>query len=273
MTSPNDTEELKKKALETRRLLLTIAAARNATHIGSSLSHIDITTTLYSKVLNVSPDTFNDPQRDRFFLSKGHAALGYYCVLAQHGFIPLEELEKYSLDDTQLAGHPVYGSALGIEATSGSLGHGLPMALGLAIAAKRNKWNSKYIVVLSDGECDEGSNWEAILLAGHLGLDNLTVVVDYNKIQSFGTVAEVLDLEPFAAKWAACKWAVKEIDGHDFGELLPTLSSLPLENGKPSVVIAHTVKGKGVPYMENKVEWHYLNVKPEDLEMTLAQLY
>lgn len=267
-----DIPALKQKALETRKTLITVAARSGSLHIGSSLSHIDITTALYSRILNVTPGTLDDPARDRFFLSKGHAALGYYCVLAAHGFIPMEALERYSQDGTKLAGHPVLGSAPGIEGTSGSLGHSLPMAVGLALAAKRNGWSSKYVVLLSDGECDEGSNWEAMLLAGHLGLDNLTVIVDYNKIQSFGTVKDVLDLEPFAAKWEACKWSALEVDGHDFSQLLPALSSLPSAAGKPSAILAHTVKGKGVPYMENKLEWHYLNVKPEDLEETLRQM-
>ncbi len=264
---------LKEKALEARKALVTIASKSMSPHIGSSLSHIDIITTLYSEILNINPETAEDPTRDRFILSKGHAALGYYIILAQHGFIPMEEVENYAQNDTRLAAHPVYASAPGIEATSGSLGHGLPMALGLSIAARRNGWKSKYFVLISDGECDEGSNWEAILLAGHLGLDNLTVIVDYNKIQSFGTVKEVLDLEPFADKWRACKWGVKEVNGHSFDELVPALSSLPIEKGKPNVVIAHTIKGKGVPYMENKLEWHYLNVKPEQLEETLKQIY
>jgi transketolase len=273
MTTKRTIEELKRNALEARRTLITIACTNNATHIGSSLSHIDITTALYGSILNLSPETVADPLRDRFFLSKGHAALGYYIVLSQYGFIPRAELQTYSRDDTRLAGHPVYRSAPGIEATSGSLGHSLPMALGLSLAGQRDGLASKYVVLLSDGECDEGSNWEAIISAGHLKLDNLTVVVDYNKVQSFGMMKDVLNLEPFADKWRACNWAVREVDGHDMDALVSTLGELPFEKGKPSVLLAHTVKGKGVPYMENTVEWHYLNVKPEMLEETLAQVY
>ena len=264
---------LKEKALEARKLVVTAASKSGSPHIGSSLSHIDITTALYGRILNISPKTCADPMRDRFFLSKGHAALGYYAVLSQFGFIPREELLRYGEDGTVLAGHPVYKSARGIEATSGSLGHSLPMAFGLALAAKRSGQTSKYVVLLSDGECDEGSNWEAILAAGHHRLDNLTVIVDYNKIQSFGTVKDILDLEPFAEKWRACNWSVREVDGHDIDALVKTLSSLPFESGRPSVLLAHTVKGKGVPYMENKLEWHYLNVKPDMLAETLAQIY
>ncbi|KKW19683.1 MAG: Transketolase subunit A [Parcubacteria group bacterium GW2011_GWA2_51_10] len=271
--SKPDIEQLKKTALAARKMLIRIASKSHSPHIGSSLSHIDITTALYSAILNVTPKTARDPCRDRFILSKGHAALGYYCVLALHGFISQKELERYGKNDTKLAGHPVLGTAKGIEATSGALGHGLAMALGLALAGKRDGLSAKYVVLVSDGECDEGSTWEAILLAGHLGLDNLTVIVDYNKIQSFGRVEEVLDLEPFADKWEASRWAVASLDGHDFAELLPALSSLPLRKGKPTVIIAHTIKGKGVPIMENKLEWHYRDVRPEDLEETLAQVY
>lgn len=270
-TTNASTTELQDTALSIRKRFLTIASTQGALHIGSSLSQIDILVALYGQIMHVTPDTFSDPARDRFILSKGHAALGYYCVLAHYGFIPWEEVERYGADDTRLAAHPVLGSAPGIEATTGSLGHGLPIALGLALAAKRSGSSAQYYVLLSDGECDEGSNWEAILLAGHLKLDNLTVIVDYNKIQSFGTTAEILDLEPFAQKWQAANWSVVECDGHAFTGLLPALQR-PHE-GKPHVVIAHTVKGKGVPYMENTLEWHYFNLKPEDLEKTLATLY
>lgn len=268
-----DIAQLKKTALAARKMLIRIASKSHSPHIGSSLSHIEITTALYSAILNVTPKTASDPDRDRFILSKGHAALGYYCVLVLHGFISQKELERYGENDTKLAGHPVLGSAKGIEATTGALGHGLAMVIGLALAGKRDGRKAKYIALLSDGECDEGSTWEAALLAGHLGLDNLTVIIDYNKIQSFGTTKEVLDLEPFEDKWRACKWEAASVDGHDFSQLVPTLSSLPLKGGKPSVVIAHTVKGKGIPRMENTLASHYQNIRPEELEDTLSQLY
>lgn len=271
--SKDNLEALREKAYQTRTALIRIASRSGSPHIGSSLSEIEIITTLYSEILHITPATVSDPARDRFILSKGHAALGYYLVLAQHGFIPMAEVEQYAQNDTRLAAHPVYGSAPGIEATSGSLGHGLPIGLGMTLANSRNKSKARTFVLISDGECDEGSNWEAILLAGHLSLDSLTVIVDYNKIQSFGTVEEVLDLEPFADKWRAARWAVQEVNGHSFKELTEALSRVPFEKGKPSVIIAHTVKGKGVPHMENKLEWHYLNVKPEALEQTLTEIY
>lgn len=265
-------EDLRIRAQEARKIFLTIAAHNGALHIGSSLSQFEILTVLYGSVLHVSPETVDMPERDRFILSKGHAALGYYVVLAQHCFIPLEEVKAYGKDGTKLAAHPVLGSAPGIEATTGSLGHGLPMAVGMAIGAKRAEWRSRYVVLLSDGECDEGSNWEAILLAGHLRLGNLTVVVDYNKIQSFGRVKEVLDLEPFAEKWQAAGWNTKSVDGHSIDELSAALAPRPAADEKPRVVIAHTVKGKGVSYMEDTLEWHYLNLKPEDLSAALKEL-
>ncbi len=264
-------DKLAERALDARRRYLTIAANTGALHIGSSLSQIDILVALYAGFLNVSPATVTDPARDRFILSKGHAALGYYVVLAQSGFIPWEEVESYGKDGTKLAAHPVLGSAPGIEATSGSLGHGLPIGVGMALAAKRAKNGARVVVLLSDGECDEGSNWEAILLAGHLKLDNLLVIVDYNKIQSFGRTEDVLDLEPFADKWRAARFDVQEVDGHSFEALIPALSAVPRAAG-PSVIIAHTIKGKGVPYMENTLEWHYFNLKPENLDEALASL-
>ncbi|MBT4209326.1 MAG: transketolase [Candidatus Komeilibacteria bacterium] len=257
-------QELKNKALAARRTVITESSRSGSVHIASSLSEIDLLTALYSKILQ---------KKDKFILSKGHGALGYYAVLAEYGFIPREELNKYGQDGTKLSVHPVYKTAPGIEASTGSLGHGLPMALGLALAARQDKNDGHSYVLLSDGECDEGSTWEAAMLAGHLKLDNLVAIIDYNKFQAFGKTKDILDLEPFADKWQAAKWAVKEINGHNFEEIINALEKLPLEKNKPTVFIAHTVKGKGVPYMENKLDWHYFNVKAEDLDKTLEELY
>lgn len=257
-------QDLKDKALAARRTVIVESSRSGSVHIGSALSEIDLLTALYSKILN---------KKDKFILSKGHGGLGYYAVLAEHGFISAQEIKKYGQDNSKLSVHPVYKTAPGIEASTGSLGHGLPMALGLALAARQDKQNWRSFVLLSDGECDEGSTWEAAMLAGHLKLDNLIAIVDYNKIQGFGQTKDVLDLEPFVDKWRAVNWGVKEIDGHNFEEIIDALENLPLVKNKPTVIIAHTVKGKGVPYMENKLEWHYFNVKPEDLDNTLEQLY
>lgn len=272
MKKSPDTALLKTRALEARKALIRAAAKSRSAHIGSSLSQIDITTVLYSSVLNIAPKSADDPERDRFFFSKGHAALGYYAVLAQHGFITAEELETFGEDGTKLAGHPVYRSAPGIESTSGSLGHGLPMAVGVAIAHKRAGTKARCFVLLSDGELDEGSNWEALLLAGHFKLDNLSIIIDYNKIQSFGTVKEVLDLEPLAQKFESCNWSVREVDGHDIQAMIDAFGNVPQKSGMPSAFIAHTVKGKGIKKFENTLASHYANIRPEDVEATLNDL-
>lgn len=262
--------DLKLHALNARRSIITIAARAGSAHIASSLSPVDILTALYFKVMKGGID---DPERDKLVFSKGHGGLGLYCVLAERGLISRDDLEKYGQAGTVLAVHPIRGSVPAIEATTGSLGHGLGMGLGLALAQKCDRISARTFVLLSDGECDEGSTWEAIMLAGHLKLDNLVAIVDYNKIQSFGNVKDILDLEPFADKWRANHWNTIEISGHDFEQIIPALSGSLSEPGKPTVVIANTIKGKGVRFMENKLEWHYLNVKMEDLEKTLKEVY
>lgn len=265
--------KLKSIAKASRQDLIRLACQSRSPHIASSLSQIDLLTAFYFEILKINPKKPQDPKRDRFILSKGHAALSLYITLAKRGFFPMAKVNRYGQDDSILAAHPVYASVPGIEATTGSLGHGLPMALGMAIVGKRERPNFRVFALLSDGECDEGSNWEAIMLAGHLHLDNLTVIIDYNKIQSFGRTKEVLDLEPLAAKWQSMKWSTIVIDGHNFNDILKAASSLPKQKNKPTVIIANTIKGKGVPFMEDKLEWHYLNVKAEDLEKTLKLVY
>lgn len=265
--------KLKFHAFNARRNVITASSVASSSHIASALSPIDILTALYFDTLNVNHKDPDNPKRDKFILSKGHGGLGLYSVLVERGFISEKLLKKYGQDGSVLTVHPVRKAVAGIEATTGSLGHGLGMGVGMAIAQKRNKNPGRVFVMVSDGECDEGSTWEAVMLAGHWQLDNLVAIVDYNKIQSFGSVKEVLELEPFADKWQANRWAVTEVDGHDFEKLIPALRSIPLAKNKPTVIIAHTVKGKGVPFMENKLEWHYRNVRPEDLKVTLGSLY
>lgn len=256
-----------------RRTVLITASQSGACHIGSSLSPIDILTVLYFGVLNIDPVNFQDPLRDRCILSKGHGGLGLYAVLSERGFISKDILDDYGKNGSKISVHPVLNSIPGIEATSGSLGHGLSIGLGLAIAAHSRGETWRSFVILSDGECDEGSTWEAILLAGHLKRDNLVAIVDYNKIQSFGTTKEILDLEPFVDKWVAAGWSVKEVNGHDLDELYSAFNEIPIKKGMPTVIIAHTVKGKGVPYMEGTLAWHYNNLKADDLEAALDILY
>lgn len=264
---------LREHALRARRTIIKVSARAGSIHIASALSPIDILVALYFDILHIDLEDPNGLRRDILVFSKGHGGLGLYAVLAERGIIGKDLLEKYGQDSSSLAVHPVRGSVPGIETTTGSLGHGLGMGLGVALAQKRDNRPSRTFVLLSDGECDEGSTWEAVMLAGHLGLDNLIAIVDYNKIQSFGTVKEVLNLEPFADKWRANKWSVLEIDGHEFDQAIPALRNVPLKKGFPTVILAHTIKGKGLPSMENKLEGHYMNIKPEDLDRVLGEVY
>ncbi len=265
-------ENLKKKALEARKIILTCSAQARLEHIGSAFSEIDILVALYSGILNVSSKQPNNPLRDRFVLSKGHGALGLYAVLYQQGFISKKDIANYGKNGSNLAGHPVYKSAPGIEMSTGSLGHGLNVGTGFALGAKLSKKKWRTFVMVSDGECDEGSTWEAIFFAAHHKLDNLTVIVDYNKIQSLGATKDVLNMEPFAEKWKNAGWEVQEIDGHNFKEILCALSNVPKQEGKPTVIIAHTVKGKGWKGMENTVDSHYKLVNAEDLKGIISSL-
>lgn len=232
----------------------------------------DLLAVLYGKVLRVDPLQPNWPDRDRFILSKGHACAAYYVVLAEVGFFPIDWLETFYQNGSCLPGHATHTNAPGVEVSTGSLGHGLSIATGMALAAKRDGKSYRVFCLLSDGECDEGSTWEPILFSSQHGLDNLIAIVDYNKIQSLGSVKEVMDLEPFGDKWCAFGWAVREIDGHNLTEIDATLSEVPFEVGHPSCVIAHTVKGKGVSFMENKLLWHYRSPQGEEFEAALAEL-
>lgn len=231
----------------------------------------DILAVLYGEILCVKSDEPQWELRDRFILSKGHSTVAVYATLALKGFFPVEELESYGQDNSSLMAH-VSHKVPGVEFSTGSLGHGLPFGSGRALAAKRLNRDWRTFVMLSDGELDEGSNWEAILFAPQHQLDNLIAIVDYNKIQSLGSVAEVMDLHPLADKFRAFRWAVREIDGHDHGQIRDALGTAPWEPGRPSVVIAHTVKGKGVDFMEGQLQWHYSSPKPEQLELALDQL-
>ncbi len=271
LLSSEDIAQLQATARDVRARVLTVASQSGCCHIGSSLSPVDLLVALYFRVMHIDPAKPEDPQRDRCILSKGHGALGLYATLEKRGYFPASYLDQYGKDNSVLAVHPVYHSAPGIEATSGALGHGLSLALGLALAARHDTATWKSYVVLSDGECDEGSIWEAAMLAGHLRVTNLVAIVDYNKIQSFGMTKDVLDLEPFTTKWESMGWEVHEVNGHDYAEIVNILEA-PRTTDKPLVVIAHTIKGKGVSYMENTLDWHYKNLKPEDLPAALAEL-
>lgn len=258
-------------ATRIRAHALRMTHQARSSHIGGCLSATDLLVVLYGKVLKLDLTRPNWSDRDRFVLSKGHAAAAFYATLAEQNFFPLGWLDTYCQDGSPLGGHATYGIP-GVEVSTGSLGHGLSIACGMALASKRDGQSYRVFVLLSDGECDEGSTWEAVLFAHHHRLDNLVAIVDYNKIQSFGTVKEVLDLEPLADKWQAFGWAVKEINGHDFGQIEAALLTVPFESGKPSSIIAHTVKGKGVSFMENQLAWHYKFPDDEQLRQALAEL-
>jgi transketolase len=258
-------------ARRVRRHAVRMCAAANASHVGTSLSVADVLAVLYAGVLRHDPARPDWPDRDRLIFSKGHGAAALYAVLAESGYFAPERLADYCADGSALTGH-VSHAVPGVEFSTGSLGHGLPVGCGLALAAKRGGRPWRTFVVLSDGELDEGSNWEAALFAAHHRLDNLVAVLDYNKIQSYGRVADVLGLEPLAAKWQAFGWAAREIDGHDAAALGGLLVGVPFEPGRPGVAIAHTVKGKGVSFMEDDLAWHYRSPRGELLQRALDEL-
>jgi transketolase len=244
----------------------------NASHVGSALSTADLIAVLYGKFLRFDPERPDWPDRDRFILSKGHACTSLYAVLAEMGYLPLAELETFYQNGSRLAGHVTHKDMPGVEVSTGSLGHGLPISTGMALAAKRDGASHRIYCMISDGECDEGSTWEAALFAPHHKLDNLVVIIDYNKIQSFGRVEDVIDLKPLAQKWQAFGWATREIDGHDLSSIERAFGAVPFEAGKPSCVVAHTVKGKGVGFMENQLLWHYRAPRGELMDQALAEL-
>jgi len=250
---------------------VAMVARANASHIGGALSMADLLAVLYGEVLRVRPEDPCWPERDRFILSKGHNCTALYAALALRGFFAVEELKTYGCDGARLMAH-ISHKVPGVEFSTGSLGHGLPYGCGKALAAKRQRHPRRVFVMLSDGELDEGSNWEAILFAPHHHLDNLVAMVDYNKIQSLGPVSEVLELAPLADKFRAFRWAVREIDGHNHDEIRAALDALPWESGRPNCLIAHTVKGKGVSFMENKLLWHYRSPNAEQLQQALREL-
>lgn len=250
-------KEYRETARELRRDVLNLVYRAKAPHIGSSFSTIEILVALYYRCLDVSPGNAGDVNRDIFILSKGHACPALYCILARKGFISQAVLDGFGIDGGTLEFHPTRNTQLGIEVSAGSLGHGLSIGAGMALAAKHDKSRRRVFVLMGDGELNEGSVWEAAMFSAHHRLDNLVAVIDYNKIQATGRTRDVLDLEPLAAKWQSFGWEAAEVDGHDFQQLIGSLQKVPFQQGKPGVVVAHTVKGKGVSFMENELLWHY----------------
>lgn len=251
---------------------LHMTSRGGSSHIGSVFSSADILAVLYGGVLRVDPAWPAWPERDRFILSKGHAGAGVYAVLAERGFFPVERLAEHYQDGSVLSGHVSHKGVPGVELSTGSLGHGLPVGAGMAYGAQLDGRTHRVVVLLSDGECDEGSTWEAILFAAHHRLARLVAIVDYNKIQSLDSVERTLALEPFAEKWRSFGWRVLESDGHDHASLRAALTTPPDADGRPTVVLAHTVKGKGVSFMEHQVLWHYRSAQGEELEAALREL-
>lgn len=239
-------------------------------NVGSALSCADMLAVLYFDIMKIKSPV--DPERDRFILSKGHAVSALYAALSEKGFINDTLLDQYLADGSILYGHPVRGSIPGIEVTTGSLGHGLPIAIGMAMGAKNDHKRYRIFVLMGDGECQEGSVWEGAMLASRLQLNNITVIIDANNLQGYDRVENIQPISTFAAKWRAFGWWVAEADGHNIGELRSVLQNVPFIKDRPSIVIAHTVKGKGVPEMEDKLGWHYYSVSEDKVDSFISEL-
>ena len=270
--------QLKKKSVLYRKKLLTWIKKAGAGHTGGSLSCVDLLNVLYNRVLRVTPESFSDPHRDRYVQSKGHSVEALYAVLADRGFFPEEDLETLCRAGSHYVGHPTR-EVNGIEMNTGALGHGLPICVGMALGGKKDGAAYRVFTLLGDGELTEGSNWEAAMSAAHYRLDNLIAIVDWNGLQITGRTSEVCRTDPLVEKFAAFGWSVREVDGHDLDELVRIFGEVPFEVGKPSLIVAHTVKGKGVDFMEDVVRWHH-GVPDDDefvramdeLDGTLAEL-
>jgi len=265
-------EELRQVAARVRRHIIGMIGLAGSGHPGGSLSAADLLTALYFRVLRLNPADPAWPERDRFVLSKGHAAPALYAVLAERGFFPVEELRGLRRLGSILQGHPDMKSTPGVEASTGSLGQGLSFGVGLAAAAKLDRAAWRVYVMLGDGELQEGQVWEAAMSAVHFRLDNLTAIVDCNGLQIDGPVEEVMSISPLVDKWRAFGWNVLSIDGHDMVQILDALETADRQSGRPTVILARTVKGRGVGFMENRAEWHGKAPSGEQLEEALRAL-
>lgn len=264
-------QELKEKSISYRKKLLTYIKQANAGHTGGSLSCVDILNVLYNRILKVTPQNFKDTNRNHYVQSKGHSVEALYVVLADKGFFPESDLKTLCRHGSHYVGHPTR-KVNGIEHNTGALGHGLSFCVGLAIAEKMQGRNHKIYTLLGDGELAEGSNWEAILSAAHYKLDNLIAIVDYNKLQITGWTKDVCDTDPLEKKFSAFGCSVQHVDGHDIKALIEILSNVPFDKEKPSVIIAHTVKGKGVSFIENDHTWHHHVPTDVQYEQALQEL-
>ena len=258
-------------ALKLRRHVVRMCGAGGSSHVGSGLSMADIVAVLYGEVLRVDPCDPAWPGRDRFILSKGHAGACVYAALAERGFFPLSVLEQHYRNGSHLSGHISHKGVPGVELSTGSLGHGLGVGAGMAMQLRRHGGRQRVYVVLSDGECDEGSTWEAALFAAHHRLSSLCAVVDYNKLQSLGSVSETLELEPFVQKWRAFGWTALQVDGHDHAALKSAFAAAT-RSPRPTCILADTIKGRGVSFMQDQVLWHYRTPRGEELAAALREL-
>jgi len=273
MTRIYDTSELNSIAREIRANIIETSNRTATPHLASCLSTIDILTVLYFTILHIDPENPNDVERDRFIMSKGHAAMGLFHVLAKRGFFPQDMLSTYGEDGGFLAEHPPTPEHLaGIEAATGSLGHGLPMGLGMALAGRIGKRNYNVYAIVGDGECNEGSIWECAMLAAAQKVSNLCTIIDFNKWQATGRSQDIMALDPLVDKWRAFGWDTYEIDGHDITEIIAALSKVSKDGNKPIAIIAHTIKGKGVSFMENDNNWHYRIPSAEEVVQAKIEL-
>jgi len=252
--------------------ILDLIYRTRSPHIGSSFSIVEILIALYFKVLNIIPEEPFLPDRDRFILSKGHACPALYAVLEERGFLSEEDLMGFAVNNGVLEQHPSMNVRKGIEISTGSLGHGLSIGVGMALAGKKDKKSYNVYVLLSDGELNEGSVWEAMMFAATHCLDNLIAIIDYNKIQALGYTRDIISIAPLNCKLASFGWTVNEIDGHDYGEIFQVFNKIPFSINKPSVIIAHTIKGKGVSFMEDKLLWHYRSPNNDEYLKALKEL-
>lgn len=270
MKTGDDISHYENISKNVRKNILEIIYKTQSPHIGPSFSIVEILVALYFRFLNLSPAKPSCPDRNRFILSKGHACPALYAVLAERGFLSKKDLDGFAVDGGVLEQHPNMDLNRGIEVSTGSLGHGLSIGTGMALAAKTDDKPHKVYVLLGDGELNEGSVWEAVMFAAQHGLNNLIALVDYNRIQALGYTKDVINLDPLGEKWAAFGWQVQEIDGHNFGEVFNSLDSLAQD--KPNAIILHTLKGKGVGFMEDQLLWHYRAPDDSEYELALKEL-
>ncbi|MBU1121410.1 MAG: transketolase [Candidatus Omnitrophica bacterium] len=264
--------DLRNKSKELRKTIVKTICNGGGGHISASLSVVEILAVLYCNIMNVNSENLTDENRDRFILSKGHAGVALYAVLADCGFFDKKHLDTFGKSGTILGGHPDMYKVPGVEASTGALGHGFPFGVGVALSGKLDKKDYRVFCVIGDGECQEGSIWEAALFASQHKLDNLVTVVDFNKLQAMDKLDEIVSLEPLVDKWKSFGWEVREVDGHNIDDLEVIFKSAPFVNNKPNLIIAHTVKGKGISFMENQAIWHYRMLNKEEMKVACRDL-